>query len=82
MSDKLTVPERITALEVRVEDVVEMNAIETEKLEEISKTVQRIEQEMSRYKGWIGGLLFAISCILAFIKTLPLLIGAFFTNKN
>ena len=60
--------ERLKALEVR-EALREKREMEIdEKLDELLEQLRDTSSELSRYKGFVGGILFIISALVAFLK--------------
>lgn len=53
--------ERIAALEERTE-------LESQRTEKILKHVESIDAQLNKYKGFIGAIWFAISCIGIFLS--------------
>lgn len=53
--------ERIAALEERAE-------LEFQRTEKILKHVESIDAQLNRYKGFIGAIWFAISCVGIFLS--------------
>lgn len=61
-----TVPERLARLEEKVDS-----------LSDIKETLEELRLELSRYKGFFGGILFLVSCLGAAFKALPFISGFF-----
>lgn len=59
-----TVPERLARLEEKVDN-----------LGNIQDTLEELRLELSRYKGFFGGILFLISCLGAAVKAIPFING-------
>ena len=58
----------------RLEELVEQLHDDYEKQREV---LERISSELTRYKGFIGGIMFIVSAVFAFFKAMPMLSGLF-----
>jgi hypothetical protein len=68
MSDNETaveIHERLARMEQKLDDHVEQ---EEEVMETVVRKLDRIELELSRYRGFIGGLLFMVTAVITFFK--------------
>lgn len=63
--DDILVHERLT----RVETALEAHIIgEEEQLREVLTEISAINKELSRYRGFIGGVLFVVTALVTFVK--------------
>lgn len=68
---------RIALLELRMLNAEAANQTTSSLLSDIDKKLDEMLSETAKYKGFVGGLLLAGSCIFAFFK----LFGAFLSKK-
>lgn len=68
--DRGELGERIAKLETEMETLLKNQ----EKQEEI---LERISNELTKYKGFIGGIMFIVSAVFAFLKTAPYISSLF-----
>ena len=71
---------RVAALEADVARIKIAQEKSDQTLEDIRDTVVAIQTDLSRYKGFLGGIMFAVSCLVAFIRGIPYL-GTLFGHK-
>lgn len=71
---------RVTALEADVIRIKLAQDKSDKTLEDIRDALVAIQTDMSRYKGFLGGIMFAITCLFTFIRGIPL-IGNLFGHK-
>jgi hypothetical protein len=69
--------ERIASLETKLDGHIED---EEETLGRVVKKLDRIEVELTRYRGVVGGILIAASAIVAFLKMFGTAILEFFSK--
>jgi chromosome segregation ATPase len=69
--------ERIAVLEANLNQIMQEQHEEKERLEEVQKCLDSIKMELTRYKGFIGGVMFLLSAVFTFIKALPLINSLF-----
>lgn len=65
VQDEIKAYERLAVVEQKLDDHIED---EEEKLGRVIEKLDRIELEFSRYRGIVGGLLIAVTAIVAAIK--------------
>lgn len=68
MEVSTSVVERIVRLE---EKIVHLSAQETVRMGQEKERDEKLDKlilELGKYKGFIGGVLFVVSCIVAFLK--------------
>lgn len=63
--------ERLARLEAQMVELQQSHAEEKESIDDIKGNIQTILQELSRYKGFLGGLIFFATCLGAFFKAIP-----------
>ncbi len=62
--------ERVARLESLVEQL-------HEDYEDQREVLERISNELTRYKGFIGGIMFIVSAVFTFFKAMPMISGLF-----
>lgn len=66
--------ERLAHVEAEVAQLREQHSDLLTELRDASKKLDKLNEEMTRYKGMAGGIMLALSCIFAFFKiALPFL---------
>lgn len=66
--------ERVTKVEVQLQEIKSQEARRYEGDKEREKKLDKVLEELGRYKGFVGGVLFIVGALWAFIKTgLPFL---------
>lgn len=65
MTEETEVYERIARLEALLEDHI---SDEEKLIRSMSEKLDRIELELSRYRGFVGGILLVASSVVAFLK--------------
>lgn len=61
--------ERLATLESEVQHIEK----EVTKIDDVNSKLDAMLLEHSRYKGFLGGIVFVATCIMAFFKGLPLI---------
>lgn len=81
MSAQEKIGERIVRLEQKIEFLTSQESARIKQEEARDVKIDRIIQELGKYKGFVGGVLFIVSCLWAFMKLgLPYLMKL--TGKN
>jgi hypothetical protein len=70
--------ERLVRLEEQVSSIKMSQDEENETVKGIEEKLDQMLLDSAKYKGYIGGALFIISCVFTFLKAIPL-IGSLFT---
>jgi hypothetical protein len=77
MMEASTMETRMALLELRLENAEAANRSNQELLRDIDAKLDNMLEETAKYKGFVGGLLLAGSCLFAFFK----IFGAFLAKK-
>lgn len=64
----LTLAERVARVEQQLISLAEQDAKRLAQEEKRDKKIDTLIAELGKYKGFIGGILFVISCLWAFVK--------------
>ena len=67
MSEDKEIYERLARIEERLEQ-----------LDEVADTVAQLNQQMVRYRGWFGGVLFVVTALVTAVKMFGASVMAFF----
>lgn len=70
--DTSDIHERLARLETQVEIIQKDQTEENDRLKNIETSQQTILNELSKYKGMIGGIILVGSCLVVFLKSLPI----------
>lgn len=83
-----TLNERLAIVETRIEQIAEdgerreeTQRLMLESLEKLKDSIEQINNTVSKYKGFIGGIAFVLSCIGVFFSKFGLAIWQFLSNK-
>lgn len=63
-----TLHERLAVQEIKIEEL-------TEKVDTLTETLKSVQDSLTHYKGFIGGVLFVFTCVGAFLKFVPTSLG-------
>jgi len=63
----LNINERLAIVETQIETMAEHAEQRAEKQDEILELLSSIQEEITRYKGFLGGIVFVLSCMGAFL---------------
>ena len=66
--DKITLHERIKAIEVELDHLVEDGDKRSEELEKLNSKLDTLNTELARYRGFVGGILLVATAVLSFFK--------------
>lgn len=69
-AEYISVHERLAVQEEQIDHL-------ESKVQELSNKVDEVLSSLTRYKGFIGGIIFVMTCIGAFLKLLPVNLGFF-----
>ncbi len=62
----MNINERLAVVEVQVEQLIEDSKRREEKQDTILEELKAMREELSRYKGFLGGIAFILSCLGVF----------------
>lgn len=68
MAIKELTGERIARLEEKIEFLTTQEASRLKQEEARDIKIDKLIQELGKYKGFVGGILFVLSCLWAFVK--------------
>jgi len=85
----MTIPERLATVEANIDHILQemetaasMRQDMIERLETMTSTLATLEKEISRYKGFIGGVTFVVSCLGMFFYKFGIQIYDFLTKAK
>lgn len=61
-----SINERLAVVEVQVEQLIEDGGRREEKQDTILEELKALREELNRYKGFLGGIAFVLSCLGVF----------------
>lgn len=68
MSDDHEVHERLARIETRMDHMEAMSVGRDAKLDTVLQELKDIDQEFSRYRGVVGGILLVVTAVVSFFK--------------
>ena len=80
MAEQKGVGERVARLEERLKAHEDDSEDRDIVLKEMVSKLDKIDKELSRYRGFVGGILLVVTAIVTFIKLFGEQIGAFFSK--
>lgn len=63
-----TTTERLATIEERLEHIEDDIASEDKDLQAVMSKLEKIDKELSRYRGFVGGILLMVTAIVTFVK--------------
>lgn len=72
-----TLGERLATVEEQVREISRSQTSEDERLDSIERTLTELKEQLERYKGFLGGIVFVFTCVGVFIKNWPFISGLF-----
>ncbi len=80
MAEPKNVGERVARLEERLKAHEDDSEDRDVLLKEMVSKLDKIDKELSRYRGFVGGILLVVTAIVTFIKLFGEQIGNFFSK--
>lgn len=77
-NDRHELYERVARIEERLEAHTEHDNRRFEETAQILEKLDKIEEEFSRYRGVVGGILIAVTALVSFVKMFGASIKAWF----
>lgn len=68
MSQETELFERVARIEQQLEDRAVEDEARSKQMDTISEKLDRIDHELSRYRGFVGGILLVVTAVISFFK--------------
>jgi hypothetical protein len=60
--------ERVARIETRLNAHVDQDDVRDANIQKVVSKLDKIDQELSRYRGFVGGILLMVTAVVSFIK--------------
>lgn len=72
-----TIGERLSVVEEQVSEIKISQEKENQDIAKLLESVKELQNQLEKYKGFLGGIVFVVMCVVSFIKTWPYISGFF-----